>query len=248
MNKKQTTAVATVPKLDIFQKIAAQFALEPRNLVSMLKATVFPTINSMDHIAAALVLCSEFNLNPFLRHVHLFESNGRVVPCVGVDGWIRIAQDKGLKRYTFDITDDDNGKPTTVLARGWKEGSDEPYEITEYFEECYRNTTPWNQMPRRMLRHKGLTQLVRIMYGIGGVPDEDEARDILAAEFEDLGNATVTGTDATREAMAASLAGPDPEPVAEEPATATASEEPAPEKEGNRGGLLNPASAASPID
>ena len=51
-------------------------------------------------------------------------------------------------------------------------------EITEYFSECHRNTDPWNQMPRRMMRNKAIIQAVRVAFGVAGIHDEDEAEDI----------------------------------------------------------------------
>ena len=59
-------------------------------------------------------------------------------------------------------------------------------KVTEYFAECFRPTEPWRQFPRRMLRHKAVKEAVRVAFGISGITDEDEARDIAknAAAFE----------------------------------------------------------------
>jgi hypothetical protein len=57
-----------------------------------------------------------------------------------------------------------------------------PVTITEFYAECHRNTQPWNQYPRRMLRHKTIMQCARIAFGLGGIYDEDEARDIVSNE------------------------------------------------------------------
>jgi hypothetical protein len=54
--------------------------------------------------------------------------------------------------------------------------------VTEYLAECRRNTPPWNQYTRRMLRHKAFMQCVRVAFGLGGIHDEDEARDIMQNE------------------------------------------------------------------
>ena len=47
--------------------------------------------------------------------------------------------------------------------------------MREYFAECKRNTDPWNQMPRRMLRHKAIIQCGRIAFGFSGIYDPDDA-------------------------------------------------------------------------
>ena len=61
-----------------------------------------------------------------------------------------------------------------------------PTKVTEYFAECARATEPWKQFPRRMLRHKAVKEAVRVAFGISGITDEDEARDIAknAVAFE----------------------------------------------------------------
>jgi hypothetical protein len=40
---------------------------------------------------------------------------------------------------------------------------------------CFRNTDPWKQWPRRMLRHKAAIQCARVAFGISGVMEPDEA-------------------------------------------------------------------------
>jgi hypothetical protein len=66
-------------------------------------------------------------------------------------------------------------------------------KVTEYFEECRRNTDPWNQMPRRMIRNKVMIQAIRVAFGIGGIFDEDEATDIAGTRNVTPKPATITG-------------------------------------------------------
>jgi hypothetical protein len=40
---------------------------------------------------------------------------------------------------------------------------------------CFRNTDPWKQWPRRMLRHKAAIQCARVAFGISGVMEPDQA-------------------------------------------------------------------------
>ena len=53
-----------------------------------------------------------------------------------------------------------------------------PTKITEYMDECKRNTDPWKQFPKRMLRHKAFSQGVRMAFGISNALDQDEAMDM----------------------------------------------------------------------
>ena len=54
--------------------------------------------------------------------------------------------------------------------------------VTEYMAECIRNTDPWKQYPRRMLRHKALIQCARYAFGFAGIVDPDEAERIIQSE------------------------------------------------------------------
>jgi hypothetical protein len=94
-------------------------------------------------------------------------------------------------------------------------------KVTEYFEECRRNTDPWNQMPRRMIRNKVMIQAIRVAFGIGGIFDEDEATDIAGTRNVTPKPATITGiidpfakTEPTKKAEAKAK----PEVVEAEPA------------------------------
>ncbi len=72
-----------------------------------------------------------------------------------------------------------NLKPVYSVTAFRHKGSDEwVIGEPEWFSECVRSTTPWSQMPRRMLAHKSFMQAARKAFGIGGIYDSDEANDI----------------------------------------------------------------------
>lgn len=73
-------------------------------------------------------------------------------------------------------------EPVAITCRMFSKDRSKPVEATEWLSECKRNTPAWNQMKRRMLRHKAFMQAGRIAFGIGGIYDEDEARDIMHNE------------------------------------------------------------------
>jgi hypothetical protein len=83
-----------------------------------------------------------------------------------------------LDGIEFHYTDDANGDPYSVTAVIHRKDRSHATKVTEYLAECYRQTEPWKQFPRRMLRHKAIKEAVRVAFGISGVTDEDEARDI----------------------------------------------------------------------
>ena len=101
------------------------------------------------------------------------------IPCFAIDGWIHLVNSHP-QCDGFEITynEDDAGKLISATCSMWRHDRTHPVVVTEYFSETYRNTDPWNQMPRRMLRHKAFKECARLAFGFSGIVDEDEARDM----------------------------------------------------------------------
>ena len=99
---------------------------------------------------------------------------------VGVDGWLKIAnRQENYDGMNVEVWGD--GKtPTHATCEIFLKNRSHPVKVTEYFDECRRDTDPWRTMPRRMLRNKVIVQAIRVSFGIGGIFDEDEANDIAA--------------------------------------------------------------------
>lgn len=52
-----------------------------------------------------------------------------------------------------------------------------PVIVTEWLIECQRDTEPWKQHPRRMIRHKAIAQCARIAFGFAFQDAEELAED-----------------------------------------------------------------------
>jgi phage recombination protein Bet len=173
------TQLATpAPKISALGLMAERCNVEPAKLHSTLKNTVFKGATD-DELLALVVTANTYQLNPLLKELYAFKKNGGgITPMVGVDGWIKIAN----RQPNFDGMEvevyGDGKTPTHAVCEVFLKDRAHSVKITEYFEECKRNTDPWNQMPRRMLRNKAMIQAIRVAFGIGGIHDEDEAEDI----------------------------------------------------------------------
>jgi len=135
------------------------------------------------------MVCSRYDLNPFLKQIHAFKDRrGVIVPIVGVDGWVDlINREKRYRGVQFsEIMDKKTGKVLGSTCRLYVDGLVLPVEVTEWLTECYRNTEPWNKMPRRLIRHKSLMQAGRYAFGFSGIYDEDEGRDIIEGKIEPI--------------------------------------------------------------
>jgi phage recombination protein Bet len=172
------TTEITPHKPSALAVMAENINVEPAKLLQTLKATVFKGATD-EELLALVVTANTYQLNPLLKELYAFpKKGGGITPMVGIDGWLKIANRQpnfdGMNADTFG-----EGKvPTHATCTIHLKDRAHPVVITEYFEECKRETDPWRTMPRRMLRNKSIIQAIRVAFGVGGIHDEDEARDI----------------------------------------------------------------------
>lgn len=205
MSDSLTPAKANVPartpflELPLVKDFAGAFQVDPATMLDTLKRTCFklkakdgkqPPEVTDEQLLMLMVVSKQYNLNPFLREIYAFPSDGGIVPIVGIDGWSRIVNARPeLDGVEFEYGPelpiiDEQGKTVGVPSVEWMEciitikGKSKPYRIREYHRECRRNTIPWKDMPLRMLRHKAFMQCARLAFGLGGLHDEDEGADI----------------------------------------------------------------------
>jgi hypothetical protein len=136
---------------------------------------------------ALVAVSNRYGLDPLTKQIYAFPSKGGITPVVSVDGWLHILNSQPqFDGIEFHFEDGPDGKPASVTAVVYRKDRTHATKVTEYFAECFRPTEPWRQFPRRMLRHKAVKEAVRVAFGISGITDEDEARDIAknAAAFE----------------------------------------------------------------
>lgn len=166
-------------------KMAALFGIpESGELIKVLKSTAFKGDVSDAQMSALLIVANQYKLNPWTKEIYAFpDKNNGIVPVVGVDGWAKIINrqtDYDGCEFKMEMTPE--GKPISCTCKLYSKSRSHPLEITEYFDECKRNTDPWTNMPKRMLRHKAFIQAGRVAFGISGIYDEDEARDIVVKD------------------------------------------------------------------
>lgn len=161
------------------ESMAARLQVDPNKLFQSLAATAFAGATN-EEMLALVVTANQYGLNPFLKQIYAFpKRGGGIVPIVGIDGWSTIVNaQENFDGCEFSYEDDDDGNPVSCTCTMYLKNREHPIKVTEYYEECYRKTEPWNQMRRRMLRHKAYMQAARYAFGLGGIYDEDEGRDI----------------------------------------------------------------------
>lgn len=198
--------------------MAERCAVDPAKLHETLKNTVFKGATD-DEMLALVVTANTYELNPLLKELYAFpKKGGGITPMVGIDGWLKIAnRQPNYDGMEVEVYGTDK-VPTHATCVIFLKDRTHSVKITEYFEECRRNTDPWTQMPRRMLRNKAIIQAVRVAFGIGGIHDEDEAQDISIRDVTPR-----TGKAVLRETMIEPFQSL-PEPSDNAPIAATASQ------------------------
>jgi len=185
-NTTLTTQVNTQTKTSALATMAGRLSVDPNKLLDTLKATCFKGA-SAEEMLVLVAVSNRYGLDPLTKQIYAFPSKGGITPVVSVDGWLHILNSQPqFDGIEFLFEDGPDGKPASVTAVVYRKDRTRPTKVTEYFAECYRPTEPWKQFPRRMLRHKAVKEAVRVAFGISGITDEDEARDIAknAAAFE----------------------------------------------------------------
>ena len=178
----------TPAKPKALELMASRLSIEPAKLLDCLKATVFQKASN-EELMALVMVSNEYGLNPLLKEIYAFPAKGGgIVPVVSVDGWNKmVIRNPDFDGIEFEFENDEQGAPYSCTATIYIKGRTRPVKVTEYFAECKRNTDPWNNMPRRMLRHKALIQCSRVAFGFSGVSDPEEAIDISASVVVESG-------------------------------------------------------------
>jgi hypothetical protein len=190
---KPGTEVSTVGRsTSLISKMAAKMQMEPERFLDTLKQTAFrqrgkngapavPVTN--EQMAMLLHIADKYGLDPFVKQLYAFASDGGISPIVPVDGWIEMIN----RHPMFESMEIETPEPKTPKDDYWvavtitRKDRAKPIRIEEFMIECWRDTDSWNSHPRRMLRHKGIIQCGRVAFGYSGIFDPDEEERVFAA-------------------------------------------------------------------
>ncbi len=206
------TAVATTQpiRLSLIETMAHEYGMEAKPFLEAIQQTVMPGSATTAQIAAFLQVAHEYNLNPFIKEIYAFPTKGGgIAPVVAVDGWIfKITSHpefKGMEKPIFEL--DERGKIISCTITAHRKDWDSPIVVQEWFDECYRNTDPWNKMPHRMMRNRTMCQVGRIGFGIHGIMTQDEADEInITSQSTEMERTTNTKAEQLKEKIGAKKA------------------------------------------
>lgn len=202
--KKETGGVVALPpKAGAMAALAERFGVEPTEVfIASLKQVCFriapdkPPITN-EQLMALVLVANQYKLNPFTRELYAFpEKGGGIVPIVSVDGWFRIINEHPqFDGLGYGELFDKDGQLDAGEVTIWRKDRSHPLVIREALAEVRRNTDPWKQNQRRMLRHKTIIQGARIAFGFAGIYEPDEGERIIQSERVVRVGAGGTGAD-----------------------------------------------------
>lgn len=119
-------------------------------------------------------LADRLGLDPLERDLIALEQKEAFPPTVAfmitLDGWVKLLhRHPRFRGLSFEEgPSDDHGLPVWVACSVFWEGFACPWVVREWASEHRSLHESWLNHPRRMLRHKALTQCARLALGIGG--------------------------------------------------------------------------------
>jgi RecT family len=116
-----------------------------------------------------LRLANKYQLDPLSDEIVLLQGQDQTYqPFITIDGWSKLInnhpQYAGMSLR--DSTELIDGIPTWIECTIYRNDRILPIVIKEYLEEVRTDHTSWQQMPRRMLRHRVIQQCARLALGI----------------------------------------------------------------------------------
>ncbi len=118
-----------------------------------------------------LRLASKYQLDPLSDEVNLLETKEGYLPFITIDGWAKLInqhpQYAGMSLR--DSTELIDGIPTWMECTIYRNDRILPIVIKEYLEEVRTDHPSWQQMPRRMLRHRVIQQCARLAFNISSI-------------------------------------------------------------------------------
>jgi hypothetical protein len=122
-----------------------------------------------DVLKSILTTAKRYQLNPLLGQID-WELNldGSYEVYIPIDGWITlIHRQPTFQGIAFDQSPEtEHGIPIWMECTIYRSNLTHPVMVREYYAELKTDHPAWQQMPRRMLRHKTLQQCARLAFGI----------------------------------------------------------------------------------
>lgn len=147
-----------------------------------------------------LLTCKNLHLNPMLKQIYGFESKGKVVTVISIEGWNEIAnrnpQFDGFdydfpapqeRQLTYNRVTYDGGyrkvTPITVtrkvseyiICRVYRKDRSHPIAVTTFFDEASTGSEPWATMPMQMLQNRAMVNAIKKAFNVNAFAEDDRS-------------------------------------------------------------------------
>ena len=148
-------------------KCAAQaIGMTPASLTTWFSQ--YPQLSEVSQ-ETCLRLIAEYRLNPRADELDLIKfEEGRWQVFITVNGWAKLinAHPAFCGIEFSEASELEEGVPLWMGCTIYRTDRVKPIEVKEYFSEMKTEHAAWQQMPRRMLRHRAMQQCARLAFGI----------------------------------------------------------------------------------
>ncbi len=177
MNQEVKQEARGIEALPAVQSLAKAYELSAAAFVYTFKTVAMPTPHTDAEFVSCCLVAKDHGLNPLTKEIYFMKTkSGQIQPIVSVDGWVRKCNEHPkFDGMEFSDVLDDKGGLIAVTCTIHRSDRKHPTRVTEYLEDGLKVGGPvWKIVPRRMLRHRALTQAARYAFGFAGVMDRDE--------------------------------------------------------------------------
>jgi len=154
------------PLAKALKRAAQEITMTPKELTAWLSQ--YPQLSEVSQ-ETCLRLIAEYRLNPRADELDLIQfEEGRWQVFITVNGWAKLinAHPAFCGIEFSEASELDQGIPIWMGCAIYRTDRVKPIEVKEYFSEMKTEHAAWQQMPRRMLRHRAMQQCARLAFGI----------------------------------------------------------------------------------
>lgn len=163
--------------LPVIEQLGQRFGMTAKAFAYTFRAVAMPQPHTEAEFVSCCLVAREHGLNPLTKEIYFMRvKGGAIQPIVSVDGWTKKCNENAnFDGMEFAEIADDKGALVAITCIIYRKDRNHPVKVTEHLDECKRAGGPvWNTSPRRMLRHRALTQCARYAFGFAGIMDRDE--------------------------------------------------------------------------
>jgi len=163
----KTRSVKQISPMAKALKCAAQaIGMTPASLTTWFSQ--YPQLSEVSQ-ETCLRLIAEYRLNPRADELDLVQfEEGCWQVFITVNGWAKLinAHPAFCGIEFSEASELEEGVPIWMGCAIYRTDRVKPIEVKEYFSEMKTEHIAWQQMPRRMLRHRAMQQCARLAFGI----------------------------------------------------------------------------------